>query len=372
MNPLHMRKLIIFSALILVVLSLSNCGLFEHKKEDPGPPPLFKAASTDLVSTSITSHTLAPLDPDTNQVYCGTFALAWNTMIDSVIGEPIMLSGPASTQSIVEVLNSRLFHAEYLDPASYVALAGFRRDSIEVKIQEALYQTFGGEAPDVIFQPGFPEEVISYAYLLKRLDFNHVFTTLDRPLRFNGDENQKVHAFGVDRDQKGSRAADILSQVIVKGTTDRGYIVEIDTKSERDHLILAMLDPGETLQETWERAVEADLESEDYTLSPGVDFKVPKINFDLEHQYEELLLGYLLNEGWEVYYVKEARQNIRFQLSERGAVLESSATITGAPSAPPEVIAFDRPFLLALIEEGAEQPYFLLWIANAELLARVR
>jgi len=25
-----------------------------------------------------------------------------------------------------------------------------------------------------------------------------------------------------------------------------------------------------------------------------------------------------------------------------------------------------------MIEEGAEQPYFLLWVANAELLARVK
>jgi hypothetical protein len=60
-------------------------------------------------------------------------------------------------------------------------------------------------------------------------------------------------------------------------------------------------------------------------------------------------------------------------LTERGAVLESSATILAAPSGGgmPRYI-FDRPFLLALIEEGADQPYFLVWIANDELLAQVK
>ena len=81
----------------------------------------------------------------------------------------------------------------------------------------------------------------------------------------------------------------------------------------------------------------------------------------------------LLNEGWVEYdyRIREARQDIRFQLTERGAVLESSAGMTTAPVASGDIV-FDRPFLLALIEEGAPQPYFLLWIANAELLARVQ
>ena len=225
------------------------------------------------------------------------------------------------------------------------------------------------------FHPITDDDVISYAYLLKRLDFEHVFTTIEKPLRFNGDESQKVHAFGVEDDEKGGKAADMLDQVIVKGYTERGPIVEITTKSDRDHLILAMVESGATLQETWERVVAADEEQTDYTLSPGVDFKVPKINFDLEHRFTELIGQFLQNEGWveNDYFVSEALQNIRFQLTERGAVLESSATFSIAPTggSPPRFV-FDRPFLLVLIEEGAEQPYFLLWIADAELLARVK
>ena len=160
--------------LVVLLAGTSSCDIFRHKREDPGPPPLFKAASTELTTTTITAHTLAVLTPDENQVYCATFALAWNTMIDSVIGEPIVLGGPADTEKTQETtaaLNQRLFEAEYLDPDSYVALADFVKNGIEERIQTALMERFGSDAPQVYFNPQDSLEVISYAYLLKRLDF---------------------------------------------------------------------------------------------------------------------------------------------------------------------------------------------------------
>ncbi len=345
--------------LLAVLCGAASCDIFRHKREDPGPPPLLTAASSELVTTRFNAHTLATIDPEINQVYCATFALAWNTLIDSVMGEPIELGGVQATEltmATAEGLNERLFEAGYLDPMSYVALADFVGNFIEGRIREALFQTFGDAAPSPQFDVQDTLAVISYAYLLKRLDFEHVFTTIERPLRFNGDANQKVHAFGVEDDEKGSKAADMLGQVIVRGFDysgpDTGPVVEITTKSDRDHLILAMVAPGATLQETWERVLVVDEEYSDHTLTTGVDFKVPKINFDLTHRYGELMYARVLNEPWDEdeYEIQEALQNIRFQLSERGAVLESSATIGMAPSSPPKSYIFDRPFLLAMIE----------------------
>jgi hypothetical protein len=72
-----------------------------------------------------------------------------------------------------------------------------------------------------------------------------------------------------------------------------------------------------------------------------------------------------------------AKQYIKFQLDESGARLESLAE--GAafalddedqdrPPERPRLFVFDRPFLLALQQRNAEVPYFVLWVANAELL----
>jgi len=357
---------------LVVFLSLTSCDLFRPEQTDPGPPPLFSALSTELSATTITAYPTAPLAAGENQVWCATFALAWNTMIDSIIGEPIQLSGPDSTQATVTALNQRIFDAAYLDPASYVALAGFRDEGICTRIQDALLATFGDDAPVVAFEPGLPAEVISFAYLLKRLDFEHVFTTIERALRFNGDPDQKVRAFGLESDERGGRANAMREQVIVKGAIGDGYIIEIETLAESDHLVLAAIEPEASLLATWQTVVAIDAAHTDYLLPSGMGLKVPKMNFALEHEFAELIDWSLLNEGWvdDDYYIKEARQDIRFQLTERGAVLESSAGMTTAPLSSGDIV-FDRPFLLALIEEGAAQPYFLLWIANAELLARV-
>lgn len=368
-------RLHLLQPILLFSLFATGCGLFDFSKErDLGPPPLLKAASTELSTTTITPHTYAPLDSLRNQVYCASFALAWNTAIDSTFGEPIVLEGSQETREMVEALNLRLFRNEYLDPDSYLALSGFRKDGILERIAAGLLEKFGEDAPSFDITLQYPESFLSYAYLVKRLDFEHVFESLKKPIEFNGDSSQKVMAFGVGDDVDGNDAARILQQVIVRGYSSRGYIIEIETTSDDDHLILAMVEPGETLQETWERVVDQDEEDLDHPLESRAVFKAPKINFDLTHKYLELIDRRVLNSGWyeDEYYIDDAFQNIRFQLTERGVELKSEGGFTSAPrSIPPEVI-FDQPFLLALIEEGAKEPYFLMWIANAELLARVK
>ena len=144
--------------ILLFSLFATGCGLFDFSKErDLGPPPLLKAASTELSTTTITPHTYAQLDSLRNQVYCASFALAWNTAIDSTFGEPIVLEGPQETREMVEALNLRLFRNEYLDPDSYLALSGFRKDGILERIAAGLLEKFGEDAPSFDITLAYPE-----------------------------------------------------------------------------------------------------------------------------------------------------------------------------------------------------------------------
>ena len=58
-------------------------------------------------------------------------------------------------------------------------------------------------------------------------------------------------------------------------------------------------------------------------------------------------------------------------------MLESEAVIMGdnghIPSMPAgkRKFVFDRPFLIYLIERGADQPYFAAWIENTEFMDRI-
>jgi hypothetical protein len=64
----------------------------------------------------------------------------------------------------------------------------------------------------------------------------------------------------------------------------------------------------------------------------------------------------------------EARQSIKFKLDRYGAALESEATIEA--SAIPRYFRFNRPFLVYMKKRDCEQPFFVMWVDNAELLNR--
>jgi hypothetical protein len=61
-----------------------------------------------------------------------------------------------------------------------------------------------------------------------------------------------------------------------------------------------------------------------------------------------------------------AAQQTRFRLDERGAVLKSEA-VAAAARVDADLI-FDKPFLVMIQRTDAREPYFALWVANAELL----
>ncbi len=61
-----------------------------------------------------------------------------------------------------------------------------------------------------------------------------------------------------------------------------------------------------------------------------------------------------------------ARQEISFCLDKSGAAVKSQ--MEGYASGIPEHFVFDRPFLVYMKKRGAEMPYFVMWVDNAELL----
>ena len=166
---------------------------------------------------------------------------------------------------------------------------------------------------------------------------------------------RKVQTFGINQllseQENEVRAA---RQILVYDyRNEADFIVKLKTRSESDRLILAKIAPAATLAQTV-RAVQTRLEA----ASPEAmvrrsDLRIPVLDFDVTKCY-----GELFERGW-------VGQQIRFKLDETGAVLKSEGL--GATALSQELI-FDRPFLVMLQRTGASNPYFALWVANAELL----
>jgi hypothetical protein len=104
---------------------------------------------------------------------------------------------------------------------------------------------------------------------------------------------------------------------------------------------------------------------------------VPLIAVFVQRDYHELIGLPVINAPAQLP-LGVAKQSIKFQLDEAGARLESEsrAKFVSLDDEPdddpnqPRQFVFDRPFLLALQQAGAEEPYFVLWVANSELLLR--
>ncbi len=286
-------------------------------------------------------------------LWCGTFQLAWNEMCELLGEDPSAEGGPP----MVAILNRKSFTKDQLDEESYYAVAGIVGEGILKRIRKEMAEKFGDRAkPRLIPKPGsLPEGWwVAYAYLLKKLPFEWAFTRFDHGMRFGDTE---VVSFGIYQYLEiQSDEVAMARQVAILDYRNRDdFVLELKTHSAQDRLILAKLPPLATLGETVDEVRSRVAQSVPTALGEFEDLEVPVIDFDITREYDEL--EHLL-----------AVQRTQFRLDETGAVLESEGMAAGATTE--RSFVFDNPFLVLLERQGAEKPYFALWVANAELLVK--
>jgi hypothetical protein len=136
-------------------------------------------------------------------------------------------------------------------------------------------------------------------------------------------------------------------------------------------VVVAVIEPKATLQQTFEAVQEKiqlfpdkQIKSQYRRLQPGENLVVPELFWQINHHFTELLDKPFM--GGDP--ISEAYQMIRFRLDRSGAILKSVAKVTTAKSAPSRMFILDKPFLIYLKKRDAQQPFFVMWVDNAELL----
>jgi len=256
-------------------------------------------------------------------------------------------------------------------------VADFVRNDPHGRIQRELKRKFGGAATPRFIPPREPtprpQDIVSYCYLFKNLDFNVPFERLGEPIRFGGTD---IPAFGISREYKSAHEK-MYEQVLVLDYRDRDdFIVELLTKSEGDRLILAKLKPAPTLAGTVEMIEKRAAGAEPSPAGRGDVLRVPRLNFDVTRGYAELEGRRLVSSSPGVaddLVLLSAVQNTRFQLDEKGVRLRGESHVAfGCSASPPphisRVMVFDEPFLILLKRARADAPYFALWVDNPEIL----
>jgi hypothetical protein len=338
-------------------------------------PPEKDAAT--FGATDVLPHPADRIQAGRNYVYCATFQLAWDDFRQLVGDDPQVEGRPL----IATGLNGPAFPRSSLSPASYVARMGPVSAGIHDTILAEMREKFPGVTP-TFRDPDRPSDFLAYAFLQKNLPFAARFDRISEPLVFHAAAGDtKVKCFGFkELKSASSDPAKLKDQVdVLHYESDEEFVLRLKPKT--DEIVLAKLRPAATLSETLQtvqrligmppkKVDRPSLEDKDKLLIPCLGFN------GLRH-YVELNGKRIENPGKEAWQIVDAKQSVRFLLNESGARLESDVQLysdwnghTPPPPPKPRMFVFDRPFLLYLKERTAEQPYLVIWVANAELMER--
>lgn len=318
-----------------------------------------------ITKTLIAAHMEEKIKENVNLLYCLSFQLCWDEMINYVNGD-IRLD---KDTPIVSYLNNGLSSKVDISEDSYVAASGCKKDNIESIINDQLSSKFDNSKL-VDFSSLSDDDLIAYAYLYKNLKFAKEFESMESPLDFNEKDNKvEVKAFGIkdysDKNKEMGKQVDIIDY---KNEDD--FILRLKTKSPNEEIILAKVKPGDTLLDTILLVNERINNNSIEALSKHDVLMIPKFSFDITHRYSELIGGNILNKGFSGYSIIEAMQNITFVLDEKGAILKSTSFMVATKSAyESKYLTFNHPFLLYMKEKDAQYPYFAMWVENTELMS---
>lgn len=343
-------------------------------------PPAAWAQEKSIKSESLKQTTITPnieekISEGKNLVFCSTFQLAWNELTDKILKGDLHM---VNETPLVEILNRarKTITRNDLSDKYYIAMAGYGKEKIVDRINSEMKKKFKAEAWYVKEKLN-PDDILAFAFLLKNLKFKTQFDDSPFGMRFGeGKESVMVKSFGIAKFMpKDEKMKELAKQVdiLFYNANEKEFAVRLITDSPDDELVLARVAPESDLMKTFQKVQASCKIAMPSKLSDGDILQIPEINFFIEHFYDELIGKNLKNKGFSQYMIAKALQLTKFKLDKTGAYLKSKAEIKlvkGAPGTPVKVMTFNRPFLLYMKEKKARNPYFMMWVDNAELLVK--
>lgn len=313
----------------------------------------------------------------TNSAWCGTMQLIWNDMIDEVLG-----TKPVFEESllIAENLNKQTFTERDLSEKYYYKKYGIKNLDLKAEIEKGIKDKFG-ETSDVLDKIDWSASALDpetagvdrylfYAMLKREFQFPIEFDVLDKG-KFGTQDN--VNYFGIETST--SKSVDKQLNVLYYENED-DFALEIETK-DSDKIVLVRKDKFETNFKDIYNVVKARANS--YEGNKEFDtidtFKMPNLEFDVLRNYNELV-GKTFKTPDGMGEINAAMQTIKLKLDNKGGEIKSEAvmdvTFTSSIILEPENkeprhFNCDEEFVMFLVEDGKENPYFAVKVDDITL-----
>lgn len=313
-----------------------NCGT------DLPPRDPFVPADPD--QTTMVAGLNDPIDPHRNVVWCAAFLTACEELRDAHLAEGGVLSEPVQA-----LLDRESLGRDVLPENDYFSFGGRNTAEVRSEQEARLRERFPEER-----LPGFGSYAwIGYCLVHSKIRFTEKFHEDPVDLVFTDarGEQTRVRSFGSSEqnDKVGGRALSLY-----RGSRDgRSNIVELDYESPIEVLVIGS-PRGDTLSDAWAEA-RARIRS-GRKSSATTTLAVPQVGFYLSHHFPEL---------FESRPDIHGQQHVWFSLDESGVELKAIAFVGDMAESS---TVFDQPFLIALRVRGKDDPFFLLWVRNANVL----
>ena len=343
-NISKIRKILFF----LVTTASIACNL-ANKKTEPVWSELPEVTILENLKQTDFSITLEnQISDNKNIIYSPTFLFAWDK-IEEELKSPII---PGDQNSLdFKLLNKSISHQNSLIDTEYTASA----------------QVIDGA-------------IFAEAFFNKTLPFETKLQVFESPIKF---DSIKVLAFGMYYyDEQTIKITEILYY-----RDDNNFILKLSPKDKQHEIILAKgISKYKTLKDAI--ALTTDLIEKGkqerinnnliwkYKIVNDDLFAIPNVKFNIKTNYKSLEGQNFFTKDNKEHIIQEAYQRTGFILNENGAVVESHAIVKvdSASDAPivthPKKMIFDKPFLIIVKRVDKRNPYFVMKVANAELLTR--
>ena len=364
------------ASLVTVAVAFS---LFRKPPGRPYEPPKnsFEGISEALQQTVMVPTLDTPIPDKKSAIWCSSFQLAWNHLKTDVAQEPIQLK---NAQAVADRLNRAEQTEDDLDTKDFYAAAGTVKDGIVPKILAEMEQKFPDGPVPTLDVPA--DGAVAYGYLKTQVRFAIPFFDNDDPFTFTDSNGEPVlvKSFGIrKKDDYAYRRLREQVQVLYcpedvfwKEKEGGEFIVDPCKSSQPYQVILACIQRKPSLAEAVadvnKKIGETPARDFHSQFHPRDSLLIPSLHWRVRHRFKELegKDKQFLNPKLKGLFLDTALQTIEFRLDRSGAELSSESKVVVKPGAT--YFHFNRPFLVLMKKRDGKQPFFVMWVDNAELL----
>jgi hypothetical protein len=370
--------------LFVVIAGLAVVGLTAgllYWLQPPGKPNAKEepervfAGSSDLLNQTVVVPVLDTSIPEnTSAVWCISLQLAWNRLRNDIVKEPIKLS---NGQKLADRLNNAEESENDVPPTDCFATAGAVDQGIVDEIQSGLAKQF----PQNTMPPisGIRGGYVAFGYVKADVRYAYQFFNNREWLTFTQADGRavRVRSFGLPEFSKTAPLeGGCRNQVRVLFREGGWFAVDLSHRTTPNQVMLAKLPRRDTLAATLTELNEKLAGSQSKPLPDSATLLVPNVNWRIEHDYRDLEGNAFLNASMQGRKLVKAFQFVDFKMDRFGAAVESGAVLGSdnghqrEEDPNPDRYHFDRPFLIVMKKRDAKNPFFVMWVDNAELLCR--